>query len=106
MRIHWIWLAHRPGLSDRLKARLLEHFSDPEDIFYADGKALEGIEGLTPEAMDALLDKNLTPAVEILESCDREKLHIVTYQDAGYPARLRNIADPPLVLYYKDRLPD
>lgn len=106
MRIHWIWLAHRPGLSDRLKALLLEHFSDPEDIFYADGKALEGIEGLTREAVDALLDKNLTPAEEILEACDREKLHIVTYQDAGYPARLRNIADPPLVLYYKGRLPD
>lgn len=106
MRIHWIWLAHRPGLSDRLKALLLERFSDPEDIFYADGKALEGIEGLTREAVDALLDKNLTPAEEILEACDREKLHIVTYQDAGYPSRLRSIADPPLVLYYKGRLPD
>ena len=106
MRIHWIWFAHRPGISDRMKAVLLEHFSDPEDIFYADGKAFEGIEGLTGEALEALLDKNLTAAEKILEDCGREKLHILTYQDASYPARLRNIPDPPMVLYYKGRLPD
>ncbi len=106
MRIHWIWFAHRPGLSDRAKAMLLEHFSDPEDIFYADGKALEGIEGLTAEIVDALLDKNLVPAEKILDDCQRQKLHILTYRDAAYPSRLKNIDDPPMVLYYKGRLPD
>lgn len=106
MRIHWIWLAHRPGLSDRVKALLLEHFSDPEDIFYADGKAFERVEGLSKENVETLLDKNLTPAEEILEACHREKLHILTYRDAAYPNRLKNIPDPPMVLYYKGRLPD
>ena len=36
MLIHWLWLAHRPGLSDRMKAVLLQHFQDPEDIYFAD----------------------------------------------------------------------
>ena len=36
MLLHWIWLAHRPGLSDRGRAALLQRFQDPEDIFYAD----------------------------------------------------------------------
>ena len=31
---------------------------------------------------------------------------VLTCQDAAYPARLKNIADPPVVLYYKGRLPD
>ena len=32
MLIHWIWFAHRPGLSDRMKMGLLQHFQDPEEI--------------------------------------------------------------------------
>ena len=106
MLTHWIWFAHRPGVSDRLKAVLMEHFCDPEDIFYADEAALRGLPELTREALEGLLDKNLTSSEEILESCDRKQLHILTYQDAGYPARLKNIPDPPMVLYYKGRLPE
>ena len=106
MRTHWIWFAHRPGLPDRIKAALLEHFSDPEDIFYADRTVFQGIEGLTREHVEALLDKNLTQAEKILDACQREKLHILTYRDAAYPGRLKNIPDPPMVLYYKGRLPD
>ena len=105
MLVHWIWFAHRPGLNDRDKMALLQHFRDPEDIYFADDGAFDAI-GLSEEAKTALREKNLTSAEEILEACDREKLHILTCQDAAYPARLKNIADPPIVLYYKGRLPD
>ncbi len=106
MLLHWIWLAHRPGVNDRMKADLLRHFQDPEDIFFADSGAFDHIEGMTEEAAEALRDKNLIPAGEILERCHREKLHILTYRDAAYPAALKNIPDPPLVLYYKGQLPE
>ena len=66
MLLHWIWLAHRPGVNDRVKLALLRHFRDPEDIFFADDGAYDYVEGLTQEAKDALLDKNLTGAEEIL----------------------------------------
>lgn len=36
MLVHWIWFAHRPGLNDRDKMALLQHFRDPEDIYFAD----------------------------------------------------------------------
>ena len=106
MLVHWIWLAHRPGLTDRMKAVLLQCFSDPEDIYFADAGAFDHVEGLTEEAREALRDKNLIPAEEILETCRREKLHLLTYRDAAYPGRLKNISDPPILLYYKGRLPD
>ena len=106
MLTHWIWLAHRPGINDRVKLALLQHFRDPEDIYFADSDAFDHVEGLTVEVRDALREKNLIPAEEILERCSREKLHIVTYQDAAYPSKLKNIPDPPLVLYYKGQLPD
>lgn len=106
MLIHWIWLAHRPGLTDRMKAVLLQHFSDPEDIYFADSGAVSHLDGLTEDAVESLQDKNLIPAEEILDACHQEKLHILTYRDAAYPARLKYIPDPPMVLYYKGTLPD
>ncbi len=106
MLVHWIWLSARPGISHRLKAELVRCFQDPENVFFAEKESLSRMEGMTPEALEALEDKDLRPAEKILEDCQREGLRILTYQDAAYPARLRNIPDPPLVFYYKGRLPD
>lgn len=106
MLLHWIWLAVRPNLSDRVKANLLRHFHDAEDIFYADGEAFRVIEGMSPEAAESLQDKDLARAEKILAECARKNIHILTYRDAAYPGRLRNIPDPPMVLYYKGTLPD
>ncbi len=106
MLLHWIWLAHRPGMNDRQKAALLQHFQDPEEVFFADSEAFAHMEDMTEEAVEALQDKNLIGAEEILERCRRERLQILTYRDAAYPSALKNIPDPPLVLYYKGQLPD
>ena len=106
MLVHWIWLSTRPHISDRLKVELVRHFQDPEAIYFADTASFSQVEGLSPEGMSALMDKNLAEAEKILRDCRRENLGILTYQDASYPARLKNISDPPLVFYYKGRLPD
>ena len=106
MIVHWLWLAHRPGLTDYMKAELLQHFSDPEDIYFAQPEAFSHIEGFTKEMAQALADKDLTVAEKNLADAMKYKLHILTYRDAAYPQRLKHIADPPLVLYYKGTLPD
>ena len=106
MLVHWIWLAHKNGVSDRMKWKLLQHFRDPEDIFYADADTAAVIDGMTADHLKALQDKDLSEARKILEDCSRAKLKILTIQDAAYPAALKNIPDPPLVLYYKGQLPD
>ena len=106
MLVHWIWLAHRPGLGDRAKVALLQHFSDAEEIYFADKAAFDYIEGISDTAKEALADKNLQDAQRILETCKKEKLQMLTFRDAAYPTRLKNISDPPILLYYKGRLPD
>ena len=106
MLIHWIWLAHRNGVSDRMKAELLRHFRDPEDIYFADGDAFDHVPSLTEEAKTALQNKDTREAGKILDDCAGKNIHILTFRDAAYPARLRNIPDPPVVLYYRGNLPD
>ena len=106
MLVHWIWFAHRPGLTDRMKMTLLRHFQDPEELYFADSGAVDPVEGLTQEAKESLRDKVLTEAEKILETCRQKRIHLLTIRDAGYPAKLKNIADPPVLLYYKGTLPD
>ena len=106
MIVHWLWLAHRPGLTDFMKAELLRHFSDPEDIYFARREDFAHIDGMTREMAEALADKDLRTAEKHLADAMKYKLHILTYRDVAYPKRLRAISDPPLVLYYKGTLPD
>ena len=104
MLIHWIWLAMRPDLSDRQKLAVLDTFHDPEEVFYAEKASFSNVEGMTQAGAEALCDKNLTQAKEILNDCVEKGIQICTFHDGAYPARLKNIADPPLVLYYKGNL--
>ena len=106
MLVHWIWFAHRPDLTDRMKLHLLQHFQDPEEIYFAREDNFLQFEELTQEAQTSLQDKTLTASEEILEICHREKLQILTYQDSAYPVQLKNIPDPPVLLYCKGSLPD
>ena len=106
MLVHWIWLATRPSINDRDKYAVLKHFWDPEDVYYAEPEALKDVEGLSEQALESLGDKDLQAAEQILSQCMEKGIHICTYHDAAYPSRLKNIADPPIVLYYKGNLPD
>lgn len=106
MLIHWIWLSRLPRVTIRQKLTLLQMFRDPEDIYYAHEAALCQAEGITEKAMENLAQKDLTEARQILRNCDEKSISILTYGDGAYPSRLKNIPDPPLVLYYKGCLPD
>ena len=84
MLIHWIWLATRPDLNDRLKVAVVECFGDPEDAFYAEPGSYSNVEGMTEEAVRSLCDKELHQAQKILEECADKDIHILTYRDAGF----------------------
>ena len=106
MLIHWIWLSKLCDITTMQKCRLLRAFRDPEDIFEAGEEALCQAEELTPRALQSLANKDLTQARKILKDCSEKNISILTYGDGAYPKRLKNIENPPLVLYYKGTLPD
>lgn len=105
MRVYWIWLAEKSALHPSEKLAVIERFG-PEDLYYAQRRALEAMGFLRPEAVEALLDKDLQTARGILAQCRKANVQVLTWQDAQYPRRLRTISDPPLVLYYKGILPE
>ena len=44
MLTYWLWLAHRPGLKDRMKLTLLQQFQDPEMVYFADDRAFDHVD--------------------------------------------------------------
>ena len=105
MRKYWLWLSELPGLRRQTRLALLEHFGSPEDIYYADFGEVLLTDGITKEQAACLQSKDLRRAEEILETADRLGLRLLTLQDADYPTRLRNIYDPPCLLYVRGRMP-
>ena len=102
---YWVWLAELPGLKGPSRLALLRHFGSPEDIFFADREELLLAEDVPPGQAELALNRDLSAADRILADCQRLGQRILTIQDAEYPQRLRNIFDPPLVLYVKGRMP-
>lgn len=99
---YWIWLT--TVLEPPAAWLVYNYFGSPEDAFFADAASYDFIEGLTPPQRAALKEKDLGRAEEILEDCTRGDIRVITWQDAGYPERLRNIPAPPLVLYLRGKL--
>lgn len=106
MLVHWIWFATRAGVGDFTRKKLLARFGSPEAIFEAGEAELHQVEGLKELGQWSLMDKTLDSSHGILRRCTDKGIRILTYQDAAYPNRLKNIPDPPMVLYYKGNLPD
>lgn len=105
MLLHWIWFAELKDISLLHKHRLLERFSDPEELFEMSEEALLNA-GLLEKERNALSEKDLWKAKQIEERCSKRDIHILPVSDSAYPKRLRNSPDAPIVLYYRGILPD
>ena len=99
---YWLWLTSRRGMDSVRALKLLERFVTPEQVYYADQGDIAEL-GLSPNLERSLADKSMDAPEVILGECDRLDVRVMTIQDADYPMRLRQIADPPAVLYLKGR---
>jgi len=103
---YWVWLSALTDVTVQRKLRLLEELGSPENIYYADAEEITRClqERLRPDC-SLLQPHSLMRAEEILALCQQQNIQVMTIADAIYPDRLRNIYDPPVVLYCKGKLP-
>lgn len=106
MLVHWVWLASCCHINDTLRRDLVEHFGSAEDVYRATKEEIREQFDLKEDALCPLLDKNLSKAQEILGRCHQLGIWLLTWEDETYPAQLRRIEDPPMVLYGVGTLPD
>lgn len=104
-KIYAIWLSETFGAGSRISSMLCEYYSSFEEIYKADLGEISLIEGISEKHIEKLRNKNLKRAEEIMEECSALNIDILTIYDDKYPETLRNISDPPVLLYVKGRFP-
>jgi len=102
---YWLALSLVPGVGSILIKRLLERFKTPEAVFRAPVKELLKIEGLggrvAGEIQIGPLERVVKRELSLLKEVGGK---IITIKDDDYPKRLKDIYDPPALLYVRGEL--
>ena len=100
-QLEWLALTLTPGLGPTRGAKLVEFFGNAAHVFRASLTELEAA-GLPATAAQSLgTGRSIELAQEELAKAAAAGIKVIALDDAEYPARLRQIYDPPLVLYVR-----
>jgi DNA processing protein len=98
-QLHWLALRLVPGLGNRVALRLVNELGSATGVFRASPTELEALgvrsDALRNLATGAVFDH----AAREAEQARQLGISLVTIRDETYPPLLREIFDPPLVLY-------
>ena len=95
-----------PGIGNHTIRRLLVAFRSAEKSLAATSEELAQIDGLTPDVRQQLIDgKSRAPLAQELELIQQHQCRIVTVNDESYPPLLKQIDDPPILLYIIGEFP-
>lgn len=99
--LRWVALSLTPSLGASRCRRLVEHFETVENVFRASLTELEAV-GLDATAAQAIaLGKSLDLANDALARASAVNARVIPLSDPEYPVRLKQIYDPPVVLYVR-----
>lgn len=98
-RVFWVGLNLVKGIGAVRFETLIAHFGSPQAAWEAPAQQLKNI-GLPTQVVDALLNIRSSVNLEQIWADIQEKgINLITLLDETYPARLKQIDQPPPVLY-------
>lgn len=98
-------LACVPGIGGKLRRMLLDRFGSPRGVFAATAKEIATVGRIGPKLAASIVALGDSPiADEVLEECRRSGITVLFEGDAGYPALLSRIDDPPGLLFVRGEL--
>ncbi len=100
----WVALSRVPQLGTVRFRRLESHFCKLENAWYAGFNELKAAGLDDRPAQEIVAARNNSSPDEEMGALERAGVTAVTWNDPAYPSRLKEIADPPAVLYYKGTL--
>jgi len=101
----WLTLSRVPGVGPVTVRALLELFPQPEQILAADLFALRQVPGLSLAQVDALrASRDPSASRPEVEALLAQGITLLAWDDPQYPERLRQLPDPPFLLYCRGRL--
>ena len=104
-RLFDIWFSLRVGIANREFRPVLEKYKSTYDLFEAEAAELATLP-CSENLRRALADKSVEESYRILHYCEQNGVSVIFWKDETYPDSLRNLPDPPVILYVKGKLPD
>ena len=102
--LHWLALKLIPGLGTRNAGKLIQRFRTPQAVFRASRTELEGA-GLSGAVAQSIASGcTFEDAVAQQEKMLEAGAVAVSISDARYPPLLREIFDPPVLLFARGRV--
>jgi DNA processing protein len=102
--LHWLALKLVPGLGTRTSNKLLDRFRSPQAIFRASRTELEGAGVSGAVAQSIASGCTFDDAAAQQEKMIETGATLVTIGDPRYPQPLREIFDPPVLLFARGRV--
>lgn len=95
-------LALVPGVGPRMWRTLVEHFGSPQHVFAADTSSLRQVAGVGAQLAQAIANAptEIDVAPELALAAEHG-IRLLSWEDPSYPRLLREISDPPVVLYVR-----
>lgn len=103
-RNYWIWLQLCLGAGARFK-EIIDDFGSVENLYSSNIIEWKMSPALTSNQIERLQKFTLNDTVKIIDKCEHNGWQIITFDDEIYPQRLREISNPPAVLYIDGKLP-
>ncbi len=104
--IYYIWLQLCLGQGSKTFMNLLENALLPEDIYSLSNEERKKLGCFSKGELERLSNTPIDTAAKIIKQCKQMGITLIKYDDDNYPATLKSISTPPIVLYVKGRLPD
>jgi DNA processing protein len=93
------------GVGPKIRGNLLAVFGDPATILAAPHRELLAVDDVGPKLATRIVRARETLDPEpLIDRCRREGIDILTQNDPRYPQSLREICDPPAVLFLRGTL--
>jgi DNA processing protein len=102
--LHWLALRLIPGLGTRTAGKLIERFRTPLAVFRASRTELESAGASGGAAQSIASGCTFDDAVAQQEKLTETSTVVVPIGDPRYPPLLREIFDPPVVLFARGRI--
>jgi DNA processing protein len=97
---YWLALHRAPQIGTQRFHKLLASYGTPAEVFHARPEGLRAA-GIAPAGIDYLRQPDWEAVDRDMEWLSQPGNHVVRFQDAAYPSLLKQIADPPVLLFVR-----
>lgn len=103
---HWVWLSEVLGPGSRYSRVLLNRYENAEGVYAARASFDKELNIGSMSLRKRLVQVTLLTAAEIIKTCEKMNIRIITADNEEYPQSLKKLDDLPVVLYCRGKLFD